>query len=171
MMPAPITYLCVGDSLQPLPRFHNAFGAQFTDGEQYRLEEVKQRSRSSHNHYFVAVEEAWKNLPENLADRFPTDDHLRKWALIKAGYRDERTFVAGSKAEAQRLAAFIKPIDDHAVVLVREAVVIVYTAKTQKMRAMGRDEFQASKDAVLRVLAELIGVDHGDIERNAGKAA
>src|SRR3546814_9642927 len=59
--------------------------------------------------------------------RFATPDHLRRWALIRAGYRDERSIVCASKAEAQRLAAFIKPMDDYAVVLVSEAVVKVCT--------------------------------------------
>jgi hypothetical protein len=40
-------------------------------------------------------------------------------------------------------------MDEYAIVTVREAVVTVYTAKSQSMRAMGRETFQKSKDDVL----------------------
>ena len=58
-----------------------------------------------------------------------------------------------------RVAAFVRPLDDFAVVETDGLVVTVYTAKSQSMRAMGKKTFQESKDAVLRVIAELIGTD------------
>ena len=56
------------------------------------------------------------------------------------------------------MASFIKPIDDYAVVIARDAAVIEYTAQSQSKKAMGADAFQASKQKVLDVLAEMIGV-------------
>jgi hypothetical protein len=154
-----------GEVMTPLhPRRADA---AFVIGEVYTLAEVQGRSAASHNHYFAALNDAWLNLPEDKAERFPTADHLRKWALIRAGYRDERSIVCASKAEAQRVAAFLKPMDDYAVVVVSEAVVTVYTAKSQSVKAMGKQDFQASKDAVLTVLAEMIGVEPAQL----GKAA
>jgi hypothetical protein len=126
---------------------------------------------ASHNQYFAAVTEAWKNLPEEYADQFPSVDHLRKWCLIKAGYRDERTIACSSKAEAQRIAAFIKPMDSFAVVVVREATVAVYTAKSQSMKAQGKKDFQESKAAVLEILAGMIGTSSETLKNNAGQAA
>lgn len=142
----------------------------FVVGERYRLVEEHERSSISHRHYFASVEESWGNLPENIAEQWPTSEHLRKWALVKAGYADERSIVCSSKAEAQRVAAFIKPMDAYAVVTVREAVVRVYTAKSQSMRAMGRADFQASKTAVLDILAGLVAVTPKQL-REAGAAA
>lgn len=142
----------------------------FVVGQVYPLEVREERSLISHNHYFASVAEAWKNLPEDQAERWPTAEHLRKFALIKAGYHDERSIVCASKAEAQRLAAFVKPMDDFAVVIAREAVVIVWTAKSQSVRAMGRVDFQRSKDAVLDIIAGLIGTS-ADTLKNAGQAA
>jgi hypothetical protein len=106
------------------------------------------------------------NLPEQLADRFATSEHLRKWALIKAGYRDERTIVCASKSEAQRIAAFFKPMDDFAVVVSREATVISWTAKSQSVKAMGNKVFQESKTKVLDVLSEMIGSDAATLGRS-----
>lgn len=129
------------------------------------------RSHASHGHFFASVQEAFNNLPEDIAGDFGDAEHLRKWCLIKAGYRDERTLACSSKAEALRLASFIRPMDGFAVVLVREATVTVYTARSQSLRAMGKDEFQKSKDSVFDVLAKLIGVDVAELSANAGQSA
>lgn len=144
--------------LRPLQRFHDALVAEFGEGEIVTLERREGRSASSHNHYFAMIGEAWNNLPEHLADRYPTAEHLRKEALIRAGYRDERSIVCASKAEALRVGAFIRPMDEFAIVAVSEAVVRVFTAKSQSAKAMGKADFQASKEKVLAILADMIGV-------------
>lgn len=154
----PVAYQWTGDAMAVVPRFAKLADEQFVIGEHYVLVPHEERSMASHGHYFVLVNEAWRNLPESYGDRWPTADHLRKWALIKAGFRDERSFACSSKAEARRMAAFLKPMDDYAVVIVSEALVIVYTAKSQKLTHMGKAVFQASKDAVLEILAELLEV-------------
>jgi len=159
-MTAPlITYTWDGASLVPLRRFHNAAASYFDTGAEYQMIEHHVRSLASHGHYFASLTEAWNNLPEDQADRFATVEHLRKYALIRTGYRDERSIVCASKAEAQRLAAFIKPLDEYAVVVASEAVVTVYTAKSQSMKAMGAKDFQASKTAVLEFVSAMIGVE------------
>lgn len=167
----PIIFSWNGEAMEPQARFVKFCNQQFVVGETYPLIVQEPRSQATHNHFFASIHEAWSNLPENIAERFPTADHLRKYALIKAGYRDERSIVVRSAAEAQRLAAFIKPMDDFAVVTANLAVVTVYTAKSQSMRAMGGKEFQASKQAVLDVIAELIGVTAGELQSRAGQAA
>ena len=144
---------------------------QYVVGERYRLAVEEERSASSHRHYFAAVAEGWKNLPDEYAERFPTSEHLRKWALIKAGYRDERTIVCSTKAEAQRVAAFMKPLDEYAVIVAREALVVCWTAKSQSVKAMGKKAFQESKQAVLDVLDDMLGTARGTISDNAARAA
>lgn len=144
---------------------------EYVIGEIYRMAPIEDRSMRSHNHYFACVTEAWKNLPEQLAERFATPDHLRKWALIRAGYRNERSFACASKAEAVRLAAFLKPMDDYAIITVRDKVVIQYTAESQSYRVMGKQRFQESKDKVLDILAGLVKVESATLKANAGQAA
>jgi hypothetical protein len=146
-----------GITFTPVPSFAKRAREHYGAGEIVDLAPVQGRSPPSHRHYFAAVRECWLSLPDEQSERFGSPDHLRRWALVKAGFRDERSVVCASKAEAKRVAAFIKPMDDYAVVIVREAVVIVYTAKSQSVRAMGKQEFQASKEAVLNVLADLLG--------------
>lgn len=161
----PLAFRWDGEAMRPLnPR---AADRQYVVEEIYRLEPREDRSAASHAHYFAALNNAHDNLPADLAERFPTPDALRKYALIRTGWRDERSIVASSKAEARRLAAFIKPMDEFAVVSVHDAAVIVWTAKSQSMRAMGKADFQRSKDDVLGFLAEILGVTPDQL----GKAA
>lgn len=165
MSGAPIPMRYDGEGFFPLPRFAKKADDEYVIGQVYRMAEVEDRSMSSHRQFFAAVNEGWQSLPEHYGERFATPDALRKYALIRAGYRDERTYVAASKAEARRLAAFMRPMDEYAVVTVSECVVTVYTAKSQSMKAMGRKEFQASKQAVLDVIASMIGVTPDDLRR------
>ena len=172
MSPAPITFFWDGAAMLPAgPGFARMCDKRFVIGERYRLDEISERSAASHNFYFAAMNDAWLNLPEDMADRFDTSEKLRKFALIKCGYADQRQIVCASKAEAQRVAAFIKPMDEYAIVTASEAVVTVYTAKSQSMRAMGKAEFEKSKNDVLNYVASLIGTTPATLAQNAGKAA
>lgn len=136
-------------------------------GETYQLVEHNDRSANSHRHYFACLNEAWSNLGDEHLEQYPTAEHLRKKALIWKGYRDERSIVCSTNAEAQRIAAFVKPMDDYAIVTVKDAVVRVWTAKSQQMKAMGNRDFQQSKSDVLDFVAGLLGVDADEL----GKAA
>lgn len=168
--PSPIACVWTGETFRPLPGHFRRAAEQYGEGEVVTLAPVEDRSAASHRHYFAAINEAFQNLPEVMTERFASPEHLRKYALVRAGYRDERTIVASSKAEAKRLEAFIKPMDEYAFVVRSEATVTVYTAKSQNMRAMGKAEFQASKDKVLTVLASLIGVDVTQLRARAEAA-
>lgn len=164
---AALPFLWDGAAMVPARGFAKRCDAEFTIGITYNLEPVETRSAKSHAHFFAAINDAWQNLPEDQTDRFPTSEHLRKWCLIRAGFAEQRQIVAASKAEAQRIAAFVKPMDGYAVVTVRDAVVTVWTAESQSLRAMGKERFHASKTAVLELLALMIGTDPVELGRAA----
>ena len=166
----PVVFTWDGETMVPQQRFNRVCAKQYVVGETYPLIPMEARSQASHAHYFAAINEAWSNLPEDLTERFPTSEHLRKAALVKAGYADERTIVCASKAEAQRVAAFIRPMDTYAIVVVNEATVKVFTAQSQSMKAMGKKAFQESKDKVLEILAEQIGVQVDALSSHARAA-
>jgi hypothetical protein len=144
---------------------------QFDVGAIYPLEAREERSSASHRHYFAALHEAWENLPFETFERWPSPEHLRRWALIKCGYAVERSIVCASPEEARRVAAFIAPFDDFAVVVARDAVVSVYTAKSQSVRAMDKKTFEESKAKVLEYIASLIGSTAGALATHTGEAA
>ena len=169
-MPLMLQYQGEGEFRTPSRYWAREADKQFVVGEHYRLAEHNDRSTPSHNHYFAAIGEAWENLPEHLLEEYPSPDHLRRKMLVRAGYADERSIVCSSKAEAQRLAAFIKPMDAYAVVIVKESVVRVYTAQSQSYKAMGKQAFQESKDKVLDQIAALLGTNPEDL-KSRGQAA
>lgn len=159
-----------GEIFVPVPGFRKTADRHFVIGEVYALAPHEDRSGASHRHYFAALHTAWANLPEEQAQRFPTSEHLRKFALVATGFADHRSIVCGSRAEALRVAGFIQPMDTFAVVSVTAAVVNVWTAQSQSMRAMGNERFKASKQAVLDYVAGLIGVASDDLSKGATNA-
>lgn len=145
--------------------------AGYEQGRVYRMAPVDDRSSASHRHYFAAIASAWSNLPDELAGEFPSPEHLRKYALIKAGFADRRSIVTASRAEAMRVAAFVQPLDEFALVATDAATVTVWTAHSQSVRAMGKAEFQRSKEAVLDIVSAMIGTDAATLIGNAEAAA
>lgn len=158
MSAAPLTFVWDGDVMMPVASCRRAANERYVVGQRYRMEDVEERSQRSHNHYFAAIHEVWSSLPDEQAIRFPSAEHLRKFALIRCGYSNQSQIVCASKAEAGRLAAFIRPMDEYAIVTAIEAVVTVFTAKSQSRKAMGNADFQDSKTRVLDYLAGMIGV-------------
>lgn len=158
----PIVFDWNGEGMVPLPRFARMADADFVIGERYRLAPVEERSVASHNQFFAAVHDRWLSLPDAIAVQFPTEEILRKHALIMTGFRRERKFVASSKEEARKLAAFLRPQsveDDYAIISVSENVVIEWKALSQSLKGMPtKGQFQASKRAVLEWLDDLLGI-------------
>lgn len=168
MTDIPLTFRWDGEAMVPASSYWAARAdRQYVVGAVYRMVEHHDRSGDSHRHYFAALKNGWDNLPDDKLDEYPTPEHLRKKLLVWCGYSDERSIVCASKAEAQRVAAFVKPSDPYAVVTVREAVVRVFTAQSQSVKAMGAKAFQESKQAVLDRLDDLLGVERGATARAA----
>lgn len=160
--PPPMAFRWTGAEMVPLhPRLAER---RFERGQTYTLAQHEERSTATHNHEFAFIAEAWKNLPDDLAELYPSPEHLRKRALIQAGYFDEMAIDAGTNAAAIRVAAALRAIDDFAFVVVRGPLVVRRTAKSQSRRAMSKAEFQASKTAVLDIIADMLGVAPGDLE-------
>lgn len=128
-------------------------------GEVLRWEPISDRSPESHKHYFAVINAAWGTLPEALADEYPSPESLRKRALIKCGYCDMKKIVCRHNADALAVAALVTDMDEFALVNVSENVVTVWRAHSQAMRAMGKKQFQESKDKVLHWISNLIGAD------------
>lgn len=168
----PLPFKWNGETMEPAnPHWARRADALYAIGETYLMEPHEQRSRATHNHQFAEVAEAWKNLPEKWAARLPTPEHLRKYALIKAGYADSRTFVAASAKQARDLVAFLRPSDEFSIVTADAATVTIWTAQSQSQRAMGKARFQASKQAVLEVISAMIEVTPAALRDNTARAA
>lgn len=170
MSAPPIAFRWAGDAMVPLPRFDQIANREFVIGEVYRMAPVEERSEVSHRHEFGWLREAWLSLPERFADQFPTTEHLRKRALIEAGFYTETVIDCGSQAAALRVAAFARGEDEFALVITRGPVVVVRKAKSQSRRAMDKAEFQASKTALMEVVSDMLGVAPATLAKQAEAA-
>ncbi len=130
----------------------------------YRLIVSAERSAQSHRHYMACVAEAWKNLPEHLADEFATPDQLRRWALIRTGYCDVVKVVSSRKSMRRIEGYSVIEVDDEGTMTIR-------TARSQSYQAMGKKEFQESKDAVLDYLASLLKISVDELTAGAKEHA
>lgn len=158
-MSRPIAFQWDGETMRPLHQ--RLADKEYVVGECYTLAPFEQRSIATHNHEFAWLHEAWLNLPERYhGEMFAlSSEHLRKYALIRAGYCDCASQPCATKAEALRTAAFIRPMDEFSIVEVVGNVVNRYTAKSQSRRAMGAKVFQESKTAIMEVISNMIGVE------------
>ena len=164
--PAPILFEALEDGvLAPAARCRKEAARRFLPGQTYLMEEVQERSEASHAHEFAWLHDAWLNLPEQYAELYPTPEHLRKRALIEGGYFNEEIIDAGSKAAALRVAASLRRREEFSLVIVRDAFVIIRSPKSQSRRAMRKDEFQASKTAIMEVVAGMLGVSAETLAR------
>lgn len=149
-----------------------AFGQHYEEGGTYRLAPIEEASPRSRSHYFACLNEAWKNLSDKHAERFPSVEALRKFALIQTGYRTAVYRILDTAEDATKAAAMLGQfVDPHSILVQRENTVTVLSARSQSGQSMSKKEFDASKNAVLEYLAQMIGVDQPTLETNAGRAA
>lgn len=153
-----------------VPKWPRIAADRFDEGQDYLLVETEHRSRETQSHQFAWIREAWLNLPEALADEYASPEHLRKRALIMAGFYVETILDVGSHAAALRVAQFARGEDEYAVAVVRGGVVVVRKAKSQSKRTMDKAEFQASKTAILDIIAGMIGVSPETLNKQDAKA-
>jgi hypothetical protein len=169
-MTAPLPFRWDGESFVPInQRFAKIADAEFVVGQSYDLVVHEERSKRSHDHFFAQVTEIWQTLPEHLAERYPTAESLRKYALVQAGYCKTRHIVCSSSKEAHR---FMRELGgDYDFAAVNGSSVSFFIAHSQSYRAMGKKDFQESKDKVLAILADLIDVSPDVLGQNVGRAA
>jgi hypothetical protein len=137
-------------------------------GERYRVLHENERSAKSHRFYFASIRDAHSNMPDALLELHPSPEALRKHALIRTGWCDQITFVCASAAEARRAVAFWAPMHPESIVVSQRNVLVMYTAKSQSVKAMGAKDFQQSKSDVLTWIAQQIGTTKAALEANAG---
>lgn len=168
-MTAPLAFIWDGEAFRP--KAGRLADKYFVVGEVYRLSVEEERSAASHRQFFAALNECWKQLPEDLAEQYPTPESLRKRALIEAGYYDEEIIDCGSNKVAPNVAAFARRRDDFALIFVRDQFVIIRSAKSQSVRNMGKAKFQESKTAVLEIISQMVGVTPAQLREESGRAA
>ena len=165
----PMMFAWDGEVMTPVnPRFADK---HFVIGGKYRLTEHIERSGESHGHYFAVLDRAWQSLPDELTAELPSPVHLRMRALIMTGYADSRQLVLSSNDDALRTAAFLRPSSEYSVISVSGNVITELSPKSQSLKAMDKEVFQASKQAVFDYVSALIGVSVESLQKSAVRDA
>jgi hypothetical protein len=160
-----VTLLCQwdGESFIPARRHAKDCAARLVVGSLYMVDAEEPRSEAAHRSFFASINEAWKSLPEDEAKRFPSADHLRRYALIKAGFCRRTDVVCANNTEAMRLAAMVKGLDTYSLTTVSERVVSTWTAESQSHKSMGKKRFTDSQNAVRDFVAGLLDVKASEL--------
>ncbi len=160
-----------GEHFVPLPRFKRLCDQQFEVSEEYALIPSEERSMSSHRGYFASVKEAWKNLAEEFDDRFPTEEHLRSYALVKTGFATYSAFPCKDEESATDLAVSLRRRSPFSVIRVSGDVVECWDPESQSVKAMKKEKFEASKKAVLDLVSSMARTTPAELRKNAGRSA
>lgn len=165
-------------AMVPQRKYSNICKRQFGESGEYPLAAIEERSRASHSQFFASLHDGYINLPEKIAVRWPSAEHMRKWLLVETGWFDEKEFECPDEDFAKKLGTFVRTEDEFARISVHRPrgnhdswKVIIRRAKSQSAAAMGKQEFEASKKDVLDLLEHFLTVPRGTLIKEAGRNA
>jgi hypothetical protein len=169
MSGAPLPCQWDGEHFTPVRRFARLADAEFVVGQIYSLvEEPASTSDLSRRHFFACLRDTWMNLPDDMAQQWPTSEAFRKHCLILTGFANSTQFVCPTKGEAIRTAAALRTVqDEYAIVNIDGCVVTRLTAKSMSRRAMKAKDFQDAKQKIFDYMASLIGVTTDELAKHA----
>ena len=156
-----------GESFCPVPSYMAYITREYVIGEVYHLAPIEERSQASHSQFFAAVAEGFQNLSEENASRFPTSEHLRKWALCQTGYCKEINYACKNESEASKLALSLRNIDEYSIIRILGDVVQRFEPESQSMRSMKKERFEASKRDVLDLIASMARTTASQLNKEA----
>jgi hypothetical protein len=175
MNPRPVDYVCTEDGFKPVDRMRWLHRRQYAIGKVYKLAPFEERTHAAHGSFFKAINLSWKNLPEAEAKRFPSAEHLRKYATIRCGYSDEHIFPFDTPESAEALLPVLRDLyGEFAIIKISENVINVFTAKSLKMTgdgALNEQEFKKARRDILDYCAGLIGVTAKTLEQQVSNSS
>jgi hypothetical protein len=181
MRAQPVVFTWDGATMTPVARYARAAREQFGEpGSTHILAPYEERNMKFHNMCFAALHEAWVNLPEGVAARWPQGaEHFRKWLLCnKSTFYRETEAVFPTREAALHAAVFARQGDEDYVFVYGprpttdgQWLVIKRTPRSQAQHRMSPREFEESMTQILDAAGEFIGVPKGALLKNAGRAA
>lgn len=151
------------DAMVPHPRFHNLCGRQFDRNEDYALGPVEGVPSRSRGGFFAAIHEAWNNLPAE-DERYPSSEHLRKVALVKAGWATHAQYVLDTAKDAKSMAVGLRKSDGYSIITVSGCSINVWTAKSIAAGAISGEEWRVVKTKALDWVATLARTTRPELE-------
>jgi hypothetical protein len=168
--PRPILFVRVDNCMVPLPAFQRVFDERFEVNSEYALIESEERNMSQHRGYFAQLGEAFNNLAEEYANGYPSSEHLRADALVKAGYCTETDYIMDSPNEARKLAINLRRMNPYSIIRIRGNIVKHFEPESQSVPAMSKERFEASCKAVLEIVSSMARTTPAELKKNAGRS-
>ena len=161
-----------GEAFVPARRHEKHCDATFVVGQRYAVEAQPLQSEKARRFFHAQLADLWQSLPEEVAERWPTVEAFRKAGLIACGYCHKTEAVCATNQQAQALAASYARLDEYVVVEIRDRVISVWTAKSQRKSAMtDPQERKACNRAVLEWAAAQVGVTRDQLASGTQEAA
>ena len=142
------------------------------------IEGGKPRSIDQLRRFFGMVRAMFAHWPDSAEFQPDTPEHLRKWALIKAGHREATDIdIAASASQTKILAAAIegalKAAGAHAFVRPdpHGGRVRIFRAKSIAFAHLGQAEFNRLNDEVENVYRAETGLDPDEVLKEQERAA
>lgn len=153
-------------ALVPEGRFKALCERQFVLDETYAWGPVDNVDNGSRGAFFASVRETWNSLAED-DERFPSHEHLRKRALVAAGWCLHSQTVMDTPKDARQLAIQSRKLDEYAVIQVKANVVDVYIAKSIAHGQITAEEWRVVKPRALDWVAAQINVKRTELEHHS----
>lgn len=140
----------------------------------FELETIEDRTIDEHRWFFAVVKKVFENLPED--HEFLSAEHLRKHALIEAGWCDSMDFPSRAAADMARTVAewcgqylHIRYITSDRGTKDFESRFRAYRAKSMRFKKNGgeltKEKYREVVERALVWMSGLIGVDAAELLR------
>ena len=154
----------------PHARFNALCKRQFVGNEDYALGPVEGVPTKSRAAFFACIGEAWDQLADDN-QRYPSKEHLRHVALVKAGWATHSQTVMETPKDARLFAIGMRKASEYAVIVVKGCVVDVWVAKSIATGQIHGDKWKEIMGKALDWVATLARTTRAELEANAGRAA
>lgn len=135
----------------------------------------KPRSWQQLKRYFAMVRSAFSHWPETADRQFASEEELRKFLQMSAGWRDvgARIPLIGLNVERAKMLAeaAIRASGSYAMPVVHKGELIVWVPRSIAFHSMGPAEFGQLSDAVAAVIRQETGMDPDQMLKETESAA
>lgn len=149
--------------MKPLPRFKTLCDRQYAVGEEYALGPIDNIPSKSRAGFFVDLHNAWSTMQEG-DNRFPSETHLRKRALIAAGWATHTQTVLDTPKDAQKSKIMLNRVEEYALVTIGGCVVDVWIAKSIANGQITAEQWRVVKPKALAWIAEQANTTVEDLQ-------
>lgn len=135
----------------------------------------KIRSIEQHRRYFGLIRAAFHHWPETSERQFSSEDELRAYVQIKAGYREVGAQIPLSGLNKDRalllVEAAIRGSGSYAIPIFYKDAIVVFKPKSVSFEKMGHQEFCGLNNAVATVIEQELGITADELLKQTEAAA